>query len=346
MVSGANVPFQLGQSVIQDGTVAVQETFYKHVGTNLIVTPRIINWGPRGEGLGQRPITSQDIRDWNAVAGLMDFENLWFVDSTAVQEKDVFKQYVGTTRLMTVEHQRMLLDSLNRHDRAGLIAMLTQRQQIPGYRYTLEALFNPLDCERVTENGCPCNWKPSDCTLDIELILRQSGRGTAIIADLASKDTRITPGSTTVTITEEEVGAAISDVVQLKNGHGAVIAGLIGERDIQAVSKVPVLGDIPWIGAAFRSKSTNRQKTEIVIFLEAEILPSDAFERVPLASQDFELTKAYANGDVLCNPLECGMQRVGFGSYLPPRSAQEKIYWERLGRKVQKSSTDISDIVR
>ena len=174
----------------------------------------------------------------------------------------------------------------------------------------------------------------------MELTLRQSGSGIAEITDLASSARTTTP------ISEESVGAGISDIVQLKNGHGAVLAGLIGERDTKVVSKVPVLGDLPWIGVAFRSTSIDRNKTEIVIFLEVEILPSDSFQALPTASRDFLLSQGYCNSEVLCNPLEFGLQRSGVGSYLPPRSHRERIYWERLGRRVQRSSTDAHDIVR
>lgn len=338
LMSGANVPFTLGQSVLQDGTLAIQETFYKHVGTNLTVTPRIVNWGPRGEGLGESPIMVQKVKDWNAVASMMSLENLLGTD------KAKFAPYVGNQLLMPTQLQSELLQILNTHSKRDIVQLLSSRHaSSPNYRYPLDLLFHPLDCEQMNGNGCPCNWNPSDCTLDIELVLRQSKRGASEVADLklaSSNPTRVS-----INLESEEIGAAIANVVQLKNGQGAVIAGLIGERDIKTTSKIPVLGDIPWIGAAFRSKLTNRQKTEIVVFLEAEILPSESYDAVSQASMDFALTKGYVASDILCNPLELGMQRAGFGSYLPPRSHHEKIYWERLGRKVQKSCTVVEDIL-
>jgi len=242
---------------------------------------------------------------------------------------------------MPVEDQQELLDVLNRHSRASLIALLKSRAESKSaYPYPMEQLFRPLDCNWIGESGCPCEWNPSDCTLDIELVLRQSQRSTAPSVDLTGDTAR------EVDLENEEVGAAIANVVQLQNGHGAVVAGLIGERDIRAIWKVPVLGDIPVVGAGFRSTTTSRQKTEIVIFVEAEILPSEPYEGVAQAAHDFDLTRSYLHGDVLCNPLEAGMQRAGFGSYLPPRSCHEKIYWERLGRKVQKSCTAVHDILQ
>ncbi len=48
-----------------------------------------------------------------------------------------------------------------------------------------------------------------------------------------------------------------------------------GESDVEALTKVPVVGDLPLVGWLFRSKSVSRKKSEILIFLEAEVMPAD-----------------------------------------------------------------------
>jgi hypothetical protein len=125
-----------------------------------------------------------------------------------------------------------------------------------------------------------------------------------------------------------------------------VMGGVIGEQDVKEFDKVPVLGDIPAIGALFRSTSTNRQKTELLLFIEAKVLPPCPEEARAQSYHDFLLGEGYAAGDFLDNPLEFGMYRAGFGSYLPPHSAQEKIFWERLGRKVRKVVTELDDTLQ
>ena len=47
-----------------------------------------------------------------------------------------------------------------------------------------------------------------------------------------------------------------------------VLGGLITMRDEDIKRKVPFLGDVPVVGAAFRSTETARIKTETLIFLE------------------------------------------------------------------------------
>jgi len=51
-----------------------------------------------------------------------------------------------------------------------------------------------------------------------------------------------------------------------------VIGGMINEGDYKQVQKIPVLGDLPVIGAAFRSTSTKKQKMELVIMITPKII--------------------------------------------------------------------------
>ena len=43
---------------------------------------------------------------------------------------------------------------------------------------------------------------------------------------------------------------------------------------LEQVTKVPLLGDIPLIGWAFKSKSTQREKTNLLIILQPHIIKS------------------------------------------------------------------------
>jgi pilus assembly protein CpaC len=53
--------------------------------------------------------------------------------------------------------------------------------------------------------------------------------------------------------------------VNLRDGESFAIAGLIDNRVTQILSKVPGLGDIPILGQLFRSKSTEKTSTELVV---------------------------------------------------------------------------------
>jgi type IV pilus assembly protein PilQ len=60
--------------------------------------------------------------------------------------------------------------------------------------------------------------------------------------------------------------------VLVSNGETVVLGGVFRTEDIENVSKVPFFGDIPYIGAFFRSESISKTKTETLIFITPRIL--------------------------------------------------------------------------
>ena len=63
--------------------------------------------------------------------------------------------------------------------------------------------------------------------------------------------------------------------VRLKNGETMVIGGLIDSDESRSFSKIPFLGDIPILGAFFRSVRTSKTETELMIFLKAHVLDEE-----------------------------------------------------------------------
>ncbi len=60
--------------------------------------------------------------------------------------------------------------------------------------------------------------------------------------------------------------------VLVKSGDTVAIAGLIADRNSIAVSKVPLIGDIPLIGRVFSTESAVNQRTEVTIFITPKIV--------------------------------------------------------------------------
>ena len=63
--------------------------------------------------------------------------------------------------------------------------------------------------------------------------------------------------------------------VKVKDGVTIVIGGLIKEERSKFTKKVPILGDVPFLGMAFRSYSHSVKKTEIVTFLIPKFVADD-----------------------------------------------------------------------
>ena len=66
----------------------------------------------------------------------------------------------------------------------------------------------------------------------------------------------------------------ISTTVTVDDGQIIALGGLIDENERRAIEKVPLLGDIPLIGNLFRSKSRNRTKTNLMVFIRPTIIRS------------------------------------------------------------------------
>lgn len=60
--------------------------------------------------------------------------------------------------------------------------------------------------------------------------------------------------------------------VRLKDGETMVIGGLIGSEESRSLAKIPFLGDLPVLGAFFRSVRNNSSDSEVMIFLTARVL--------------------------------------------------------------------------
>ncbi len=65
---------------------------------------------------------------------------------------------------------------------------------------------------------------------------------------------------------------SIKTTVLVEDGGILVLGGLIEEVDNDTQSKVPLLGDIPFIGALFRSTSSEKRKQNLMVFLRPSIL--------------------------------------------------------------------------
>lgn len=63
--------------------------------------------------------------------------------------------------------------------------------------------------------------------------------------------------------------------VRIKDNETLILGGLIQESEQKTVSKIPFLGDLPLVGPLFRSTSTSKAKTELVIMITPKIINDD-----------------------------------------------------------------------
>ncbi len=65
---------------------------------------------------------------------------------------------------------------------------------------------------------------------------------------------------------------SIEGTVVVDDGQILVLGGLIEDRFVTSKSKVPLLGDIPLLGALFRSESRERKRTNLMVFLRPIVM--------------------------------------------------------------------------
>ncbi|MDB5356660.1 MAG: gspD 1 [Phycisphaerales bacterium] len=114
-----------------------------------------------------------------------------------------------------------------------------------------------------------------------------------VILDVAPEISQLT--GTTVTISSGVDAPVIAkraaqSRVGIMNGQTIVIGGLMEDRKTSTVSKVPILGDIPWIGELFRRTQVSKSKTELLIFLTPHVAQQpDALK--PMSDDEMRGTK-------------------------------------------------------
>jgi pilus assembly protein CpaC len=122
--------------------------------------------------------------------------------------------------------------------------------------------------------------------LDSELISLQVNIDVSELSSVASAVIDI-PTTNQSFIIPSLTKRAATTSVELRSGDTIGIAGLINSRLRESVNRFPILGEVPVIGALFRSQEFLREETELVIFVTPRLarsinssqarLPTDAF---------------------------------------------------------------------
>jgi general secretion pathway protein D len=69
----------------------------------------------------------------------------------------------------------------------------------------------------------------------------------------------------------------IETSVMIPSGNTLVMGGLVNDTKSKSYVKVPILGDIPFVGLAFRKESKSRNKQNLLIFITPTIVDESDF---------------------------------------------------------------------
>jgi type IV pilus assembly protein PilQ len=71
----------------------------------------------------------------------------------------------------------------------------------------------------------------------------------------------------------------IKTQVLVENGGTVVIGGIYEQQSNDSVTKVPFLGDVPYLGNLFKTKTSDSQRTELLVFLTPKVVTEKAAVR-------------------------------------------------------------------
>jgi len=94
--------------------------------------------------------------------------------------------------------------------------------------------------------------------------------------------------------------SAISEtdsIVRARNGQIIVLGGLMKESVVNSNSKVPLLGDMPFLGDAFKQKAQTVVKSELVILLRATVVNNDSSWDTDILAHKNAIMKLNQEGD-------------------------------------------------
>lgn len=128
---------------------------------------------------------------------------------------------------------------------------------------------------------------------NVSITFKQFGIGLSLTAKVLSRDRiqmQLAPSVSEVVRYIEASGLRIPELslrqafttVELADGDSFILGGLMSSADFENMKKVPVIGDIPLFGAAFRRAETERKRTELIMVATVNLVE-------PMKSKDIQI---------------------------------------------------------
>lgn len=166
------------------------------------------------------------------------------------------------------------------------------------------------------------------------------GEGDSMRLELDQEVSAVQPASSSVTTVDITTSKRqIKTTVLADSGQTIVLGGLIQDDIKKTVSKVPLLGDIPLLGALFRSTHNSHDRSNLIIFLRPTIVHDNdrlvALTRnkyLGLVSLQFRLNRHGELERVQKEPLPLDVEDV-FNGRMPPTQELQQAVKKKLDER-------------
>jgi len=92
-----------------------------------------------------------------------------------------------------------------------------------------------------------------------------------------TKDIKVSDASLELPLAQSEIRES-DTVIRAASGDVVIIGGLMKSENIEVVSQVPLLGDIPFLGELFKNRNKQKKKTELIILLKPTVVGVDTWQ--------------------------------------------------------------------
>lgn len=204
-----------------------------------------------GSGSSIASIASGIIPDGMVLGfGRLDDPNLNFVTLIRALSGDSETNLLSTPSIVTLDNQEAEI-SVGQN-----VPIVTGETVIIG---TTDSITNPFRTVERQDVGISLKVKPQ---------INEGNTITLIIEQEVSNVSATATSAVDIIINKR----VIKTTVLLEDGELLVLGGLIDDKVIETVQKVPFLGDIPILGALFRSTKLTKAKQTLVVFIRASII--------------------------------------------------------------------------
>jgi type IV pilus assembly protein PilQ len=211
---------------------------------------------------------------WTPATALLDVGSAKVVFSYLSRDADT--ELLANPRVVTTDNQKARISIATQFPIPEFsFSEQTASLQISGFEYKdIGIILNVLP--RINKNEFITLEVSPEASSTTESATLQSGGGSAVEIPIVNTRTATT-------------------TVLIKSGNTLAIGGLMRQDTSDSYTKVPVLGDLPLLGSLFRSKSLDKSKRDLLIFLTPTIVQPDQQTGYEKYYNGFPAEEVYAN---------------------------------------------------
>ncbi len=201
------------------------------------------------------------------------------------------QNFFGTYGLAAIAHFLQTQANTNIMSTPNLVTLDNEEAKIiVGRTCRSSPASSPRPAARATNPFQTIERKDVGITLRIKPQIGENGTiRMTIFQETSSLAADTAPGTSNAGPTTNK--RSIESNVIVDDGQIMVLGGLIEDRYTDNKSKVPLLGDIPYIGALFRTETRDRKRTNLMVFLRPMVM-RDAETSNKLSVDRYDLIRA------------------------------------------------------